>query len=97
MNIAVAIRMYKGKHQIYDGTQCVDEAEPTKLQEWFHELCVTTMGDDIDDVIRVKHRDVITLDVKRELYNLEMTSAYTLENGIRYTMLGYVKFYDEES
>ena len=95
MNTSIALRMYKGKQQIYDGTQCIADTDQTKIQEWFLNLCQTTMGDDIDDIIRVKHSDVVTLDSDQDLYNMQMTSAYTLRNGTRYVMLGYAKFYGE--
>ena len=97
MNMSIAVRMYKGRQQIYDEVQCINEADQDKVRDWFHGLCETTIGDDIDDVVRVKHSDVTTLDLERDTYNTEMITSYTLENGIRYVMLGYVKYYDEES
>lgn len=96
MKTAIALRMYKGRQQIYDGTQCIDMDEQTEIQDWFINLCETTIGDDIDDVIMVKHSDMVTIDLDRDLYNMQMVTVYTLENGIKYVMVGYGKFYDED-
>ena len=97
VKMSIAVRMYKGKQQIYDGTQCIDGCDPGKIKDWFNDLCETTMGDDMDDVVKARYSDVVTMDMEQDLYNMEIISAYTLENGLRYVMLGYVKFYDEES
>ena len=99
MKMSVAVRMYKGKQQIYDGTQCIEADNQSEVQTWFSDLCETTLGDDADDVIRVRHSDVITVDIDQDTFDMEMASVFTLENNMKYVMLAYAKFYDvdEES
>lgn len=96
MKMSVAVRMYKNKRQIYDGTQCIEADSQSEVQAWFSDLCDETLGDDVDDVVRVRHSDVITVDFDQDQdgFDMELAEVFTLENGVKYVMLAYAKFYD---